>query len=206
MIRDLQSIFYRALNEISNVSMAALVAGHEMLGGDEKKPDPELEAIRMEGRRRFIGVDGSGGNQALMRSLPHVKTLHPDLKIESSGYNMFFIDHPDPPWMKPDYKRVVLGRLRGVISAIEDPDRRAEAMNAFSYYVGLVAPEDTAASDIFCLDLVMETGVAFAPAERFYKLGTAPRRIAFRPVMVAEPAEFAEDARLVSEFLSRKLG
>jgi hypothetical protein len=61
-------------------------------------------------------------------------------------------------------------------------------------------------SDIFCLDLAMSTGVAYAPAGRFYKLGTAPDAVAFRPVMVAEDEQFGEDAKIVEDFLVSKLG
>ncbi len=205
IIRDLQSLFDMRLCGISNVSVAALVAAHEMLAEDERAPLPELEALREEARRRFIGDDGKGGNEALMRSLPHVSPLHPDLRIESSGYNLFAIDHPDPPWMRPAFKESVLARLRETIAGISDPQRSARALSAFDTYMRYVSPADAAPSDIFCLDLVMSTGVAFAPIERFYKLGTAPSRIAFRPVMVAEQAAFAADASLVGRFLDERL-
>ncbi|MEW6721776.1 MAG: hypothetical protein AB1324_00785, partial [Candidatus Micrarchaeota archaeon] len=69
LIRDLQSIFDRKLCGISNVSAAGLAAAHGILGRDEKEPDAQLEAIRTDARRRFIGEDGTGGNQRVMRSL-----------------------------------------------------------------------------------------------------------------------------------------
>ncbi|MFN7990793.1 MAG: hypothetical protein U0R44_01405 [Candidatus Micrarchaeia archaeon] len=206
IVRDLESDFQRRLGVIPNCSMEALVAAHRILASDILDPDPELEMIRREGRRRFIGEDGKGGNQAVMRSLPHIKPLHPAVKIESSGYNLFFIDHPDVPWKKTEYKAVVMEKLKQVILQIPDEDRRLEAMSAFDYYMRSISVAELAPSDIFCLDLVMETGVAFAPVERFYKLGTAPSVVAFRPVMVAENDQFAADARLVSEFLVSKLG
>ncbi len=205
IIRDLQSLFDMKLCGISNVSVAALAEAHKVLAEDERSPDPQLEGIRREARRRFIGTDGLGGNEAAMRSLPHVKPLHPDLRIESSGYNLFYIDHPDLPWMKAEHKEGVLGRLRKIIAGLEDPQRSQRALSAFDTYMRYVAPADAAPSDIFCLDLVLSTGVAFAPIERFYKLGTAPERVAFRPVMVAEPERFLEDCRLVERFLAERL-
>ena len=206
IVRDLESDFQRRLGVIPNSSMAALVVAHEMLAADEISPHPELEAIRIEGRRRFIGEDGRGGNQAVMCSLPYIKPIHPNLKIESSGYNLFYIDATDLPWQKAEYKATVLQRLRQVITEIPDEQKRIDALSAFDYYMGKISVEEMEASDIFCLDLVMSTGVAFAPADRFYKLGTSPGAVAFRPVMVAEREEFREAAKLVEEFLLEKLG
>jgi aspartate/methionine/tyrosine aminotransferase len=201
IVRDLESDFQRRLGVIPNTSIAALVAAHEILARDEGEPQPELEEVRSEGRKRFIGGNCKGGNQAVMCSIPFVKPVHPDVRIESSGYNLFYIEHPYLPWMKPEYKKEVLGRLRTVL----EQNGWNAALSAFDAYMMNVAPENAAPSDIFCLDLVMSTGVAFAPAERFYKLGTAPKRVAFRPVMVADPDNFMEDAKLVEEFLLSRL-
>ncbi|MEW6722115.1 MAG: hypothetical protein AB1324_02550, partial [Candidatus Micrarchaeota archaeon] len=144
-------------------------------------------------------------NQRVMRSLPFVRPLYPSIAIESSGYNMFYIDHPDPPWMKPGHKRAVLARLESVIEGLPDKGKAERYLSALRDYLKSIPPEKMAASDIFCLDLVLETGVAFAPSERFYKLGTAPEQVAFRPVMVGDPAGFLEDAKLVGEFLHARL-
>jgi aspartate/methionine/tyrosine aminotransferase len=207
IIRDFESDFDRRLCPVSYSSVRGIVAAYRMLAIDQgpQGPHPELEAIRAEGRRRFIGEDGKGGNQAAMCAVLYIKPLHPELKIESSGYNLFKVDAPDLPWKSTEYKKEVLGRLAKVIAEMDEEERKEEAANAFEYYMKNIDAAALDPSDIFCLDLVMSTGVAYAPAGRFYKLGTSPDVVAFRPVMVAETEQFREDAKLVEQFLLERL-
>ncbi|HSB46962.1 MAG TPA: hypothetical protein VLD37_03040 [Candidatus Bilamarchaeum sp.] len=202
IIRDFESDFDRRLCPVAYPSVRGIVAAYRMLAIDQGPggPHPELEAIRLEGKRRFII------NQAAMCAVPHIRPLHPGLVIESSGYNLFKVEAPDLPWKRTDYKREVLARLAVAISTIEDTQRREEAANWIEYYMANINVEALDPSDIFCLDLAMSTGVAYAPAGRFYKLGTAPDVVAFRPVMVADDTHFREDTKIVEEFLVSRLG
>jgi hypothetical protein len=85
IIRDFESDFDRRLCPVAYPSVRGIVAAYSMLAVDQGKqgPHPELEAIRLEGKRRFLL------NQAAMCAVPYIKPLHPRLKIESSGYNLF---------------------------------------------------------------------------------------------------------------------
>jgi aspartate/methionine/tyrosine aminotransferase len=202
IIRDFESDFDRRLCPVSYPAVRGIIAAYRMLAIDQGPggPHPELEAIRREGRRRF------SINQAAMCAVPHIKPLHPAIAIESSGYNLFKVDGFDLPWKRTEYKREVLGRLAAAISTIEDAQIREQAANWIEYYMANINIEALDPSDIFCLDLAMTTGVAYAPSGRFYKLGTAPDVIAFRPVMVADDVQFKEDMKILEDFLVSKLG
>lgn len=204
VIRGLESLFDMGLNPQSTTSVEGLVAAHEILIAErDGQPHSTLEWIRTEARRRFIGEDGLGGNQAFMTGLsPHLKALYPDIAIESSGYNVFVVNGEDLPWMDTSHKALVLARVRAMMEQVGNH----EAVAAFDDYLTRVPPARMGASDILCADLLMETGVLFPPIDRFYVLGTEPTGlVGFRPVMIAEQAEFREVGGLVREFFEKRL-
>ncbi|MFH1786009.1 MAG: hypothetical protein ABH842_06285 [Candidatus Micrarchaeota archaeon] len=205
VIRGLESLFDIGLNPQSYTSVKGLVAAHDILISErEGAPHPTLEWVRQEARRRFIGEDGHGGNQAFMAGLsPYLQSLYPEIKIESSGYNVFVVRGDDLPWLEIGYKEIILGRVRAMMDAAGNH----EAMSALDDYLTRVPVARMGASDILCADLLMETGVLFPPIDRFYVLGTEPEGlVGFRPVMIADTNEFKEVGKLIKEFFEARLG
>ncbi|MDO8553903.1 MAG: aminotransferase class I/II-fold pyridoxal phosphate-dependent enzyme [Candidatus Micrarchaeota archaeon] len=204
VIRGLESLFDLGLNPQSYSSVKGLVAAHDILTAErDGTPHPTLQWIRGEARRRFIGEDGNGGNQRFMIELsPYLKPLYPNIAIESSGYNVFVVQGEDLPWIKPEYKKAVLDRVRSMMEQANNHD----AVSAFDDYMKRVTPARMGASDILCADLFMETGVLFPPIDRFFVLGTEPEGVVgFRPVMIAEPNEFHKVGALIKEFFETRM-
>ena len=205
VIRGLESLFDLALNPQSYTSVRGLVAAHEILTAErDGTPNPTLEYVRREARRRFIGEDGNGGNQRFMTELsPYLRPLYPEIAIESSGYNVFVVNGENLPWAGAEYKETVLGRVRAMMESVGNQ----EAVSAFDDYMRRIPPARIGASDIMCADLFMETGVLFPPIDRFFVLGTEPEGIVgFRPVMLADTNEFRRIGALVKDFFEARLG
>ncbi|MBU0532913.1 hypothetical protein KKB44_05470 [Candidatus Micrarchaeota archaeon] len=206
LIRNLNALNSIYLVQGSRTSIAALVEAHRILMEEESMPNAELDGLRMEAKRRFVGEDGSNGNRAIMCAIPHIAPLYPDVMVESSGYEVFKITGSNLPWKNNLYKQGVLHKFEKLIGQIDDERIRAGAFNALNYFKQHVPLEKMSPSDIFCLELAMETGVATAPGDRFFMLGTAPDEVMFRTVMIFPEHETRRDAELISEFLRTKLG
>ncbi len=201
LIRGCESLFDLALNPVAYPSLRGLEVAHEILIEELTAPDPHLEAIRREARKRFIGEDGRSGNQRIMSSVAHLSPMF-DLAVESSGYNIFRVNGEELPWTRDSHKLGVLANLRRMM--IEVGNENAAA--ALDYYLSKVPAERIAPSDVFCADLFAHTGIVLPPVERFFQDGTAPiGLVGFRPVMLAETEQFRSVAESIGNFLSMRL-